>query len=143
MTTRDTLTPRQIQLVQDTWAKVLPTADAAAEMFYSKLFSLDPTLSVLFIGDMKSQGRKFMAMIDMAVKGLATLGEIIPAAQDLGRRHASYGVLPADYRTVATALLWALEQGLGDAYTPEVKGAWVAAYGLLAQTLQDAGPAMV
>jgi len=124
--------------VQDTWAKILPIADTVAELFYSRLFSIDPTLRLLFNGDIKAQGRKLMAMIGAVVKGLAKLDYIVPAVHDLGRRHNGYGVKPAHYRTVATAFLWTLKQGLGDAYTPEVKDAWVAAYNVLARTMQDA-----
>src|SRR5262245_60995563 len=134
----NSVTPSQIRLVQETWTKVLPISGTAAELFYSKLFSLDPALKPLFKSDMKVQGDKLMTMISMAVNGLVRIDEIVPAVQDLGRRHAGYGVKPADYETVATALLWTLEQGLGDSFTPEVKSAWVAAYNLLAQTMQDA-----
>jgi len=132
------MTPKQIQLVQATWAKVLPISDTAAELFYAKLFTLDPALKPLFKGDMKAQGRKLMIMIGTAVNGLTKLDEIVPAVQALGRRHAGYGVKPAHYGTVATALVWTLEQGLGDAFTPEVKEGWVAAYTVLAKTMQDA-----
>lgn len=132
------MTPKQTQLVQGTWVKVLPIADTAAELFYAKLFALDPTLKPLFKGDMKLQGRKLMTMISTAVTGLGHLDHIVPAMQALGRRHSGYGVESAHYGTVATALIWTLEQGLGEAFTPEVKEAWVAAYALLAKTMQDA-----
>jgi len=132
------MTPKQIELVQGSWNKVLPIADTAAELFYGKLFSLDPSLKPLFKGDIKEQGRKLMSMIGTAVNGLTRLDEIVPAVQALGVRHAGYGVKPAHYGTVATALLWTLEKGLGDAFTPEVKEAWVGAYTLLAKTMQDA-----
>jgi len=132
------MTPKQIELVQGSWKKVLPIADTAAELFYGKLFSLDPSLKPLFKGDLKDQGRKLMSMIGTAVYGLTRLDEIVPAVQALGVRHAGYGVKPVHYATVATALLWTLEKGLGDAFTPEVKESWVGAYTLLAKTMQDA-----
>jgi hemoglobin-like flavoprotein len=132
------MTPQQIEMVQGSWKKVLPIADTAAELFYGKLFSLDPSLKPLFKGDMKEQGRKLMGMIGTAVNGLTRLEQIVPAVQALGVRHAGYGVQPAHYGTVATALVWTLEQGLGDAFTPEVKQAWVETYTVLAKTMQDA-----
>ena len=132
------MTPKQIELVQGSWNKVVPIADSAAELFYGRLFSLDPSLRPMFKSDMKEQGRKLMSMIGTAVNGLTRLDEIVPAVQALGVRHAGYGVKPAHYGTVATALLWTLEKGLGDAFTPEVKEAWVGAYTLLAKTMQDA-----
>lgn len=132
------MTPKQIELVQATWKKVLPIADTAAELFYGKLFALDPSLKPLFKGDMKQQGRKLMSMIGTAVNGLTHLEQIVPAVQALGVRHAGYGVKDAHYGTVATALVWTLEQGLGELFTPEVRDSWVGAYTLLAKTMQDA-----
>jgi hemoglobin-like flavoprotein len=133
------MTPEQIALVQGTWAKVVPIKDTAAELFYARLFELDPSLRTLFKGDMKEQGRKLMAMINVAVAALDKLDTIVPAVKDLGRRHSGYGVRPQDYGTVATALLWTLEKGLGDAFTPAVKEAWTQTYMVLAQTMQAAG----
>lgn len=132
------MTPKQIELVQSTWKKVLPIADTAAEMFYARLFALDPAVKTLFKGDMKAQGRKLMSLISTAVNGLTRLDSIVPAVQDLGRRHVTYGVKDAHYDTVGAALIWTLEQGLGDAFTTEVKTAWATAYGVLAKTMKDA-----
>ena len=92
----------------------------------------------MFKGDMAEQGRKLMGMIKIAVNGLEKLDTIVPDVQALGRRHKDYGVANADYNTVATALLWTLGQGLGDAFTPEVESAWTTAYTVLATTMQDA-----
>jgi hemoglobin-like flavoprotein len=132
------MTPEQVFLVQRSWRQVLPIADTAAELFYGKLFSMDPALKPLFKGDMKAQGRKLMAMIGTAVNGLSKLDSLVPAVQDLGRRHVKYGVQDAHYDTVAGALLWTLEQGLGEGFTPDVKAAWTAVYGVLAGTMKDA-----
>lgn len=132
------MTPQEIQLVQSSWKKVLPIADTAAELFYSKLFALDPSIKPMFKGDMKEQGRKLMTMIGVAVNGLNRLGEIVPAVQELGRRHFKYGVKNQHYDTVATALLWTLEQGLGEVFTPEAKQAWVTVYAALSTTMKDA-----
>jgi hemoglobin-like flavoprotein len=132
------MTPEQIFLVQRSWKQVLPIADTAAEMFYTKLFSLDPSVKPLFKGDMKAQGRKLMAMIGTAVGGLTQLETIVPAVQDLGRRHVKYGVKDSHYDTVGGALLWTLEHGLGDAFTPDVKAAWTTVYGVLSTTMKDA-----
>lgn len=132
------MTPKQIELVQHSWRRVQPIAEAAAQMFYDRLFILDPSLRSLFRGDVKEQGRKLMAMIAFAVKGLTRVEQVVPGVQALGRRHAGYGVKDEHYATVAAALLWTLEQGLGEAFTAEVREAWTAAYGLLANTMKDA-----
>jgi nitric oxide dioxygenase len=125
------MTPEQISLVQTSFAKVLPIADQAAALFYGRLFDVAPEVKPLFRGDMKVQGAKLMAAIRMVVAGLDRLDTIVPVAQDLAKRHVAYGVEPAHYQIVGTALLWTLGNGLGDAFTPETEAAWTAAYGAL------------
>jgi len=105
-------------------------------LFYNRSFEIDPSTEALFKGDMKEQGRKLMQMITAAVNGLNDL--VVPAVQDLGRRHGGYGVRDEHYGSVASALLWTLEQGLGEDFTPEVKTAWTETYMLLAGVMKDA-----
>ena len=126
-----------VWLVQTTFEQVLPIADQAAALFYARLFTLDPTLRGLFHGDMQAQGRKLMTMLRVVVKGLNRLEVLLPALHELGRRHLEYGVTEAHYATVGAALLWTLEQGLGESFTPEVAAAWSTAYSLLAEQMQD------
>jgi len=135
------LTDTQIQLVTDSWQKVLPIKETAAELFYGRLFELDPSLQALFKGDMKEQGERLMNMINIAVNALNRLEDVVPAIQAMGRRHKDYGVQRAHYDTVAQALLWTLGQGLGPAFTPEVKDAWTQVYTLLATTMIEASEA--
>jgi len=132
------MTPEKITLVKTSWAKVKPIAETAAELFYGKLFEIDPSLKSMFPADMKEQGRKLMAMINTAVNALDKLETIVPAVQDLGRRHVDYGVKDEHYDTVASALIWTLGEGLGDDFTDEVKEAWVETYTILATTMMDA-----
>jgi hemoglobin-like flavoprotein len=132
------MSPEQIQLVRTSFAAVAPIADHAGLMFYDRLFAIDPSLRPLFKDDITEQSRTLMKMIGVAIGGLDKLDTIVPAVQALGVRHAGYGVMEAHYDTVATALLWTLGQGLGGDFTPEVEAAWVAAYTLLATTMQTA-----
>lgn len=132
------MTPQQVVLVQTSWQKVVPIKEKAAELFYGKLFELDPALKPMFKGDMAEQGRKLTAMLNTVVVKLDNLGEIVPAVQDLGKRHVAYGVDDAHYDTVGAALLWTLGAGLGDAFTPEVKEAWTKAYVTLAGAMKEA-----
>ena len=132
------MTPDQKTLVQESFKNVAPIADTAAKLFYQKLFELDPELKPLFKGDMEEQGKKLMKMIATAVNALDRLDDIVRAVQDLGVRHVAYGVKDKDYDTVGEALLWTLEQGLGDLYTPEVQEAWTAVYGVLSDTMKGA-----
>ena len=87
---------------------------------------------------MKEQGRKLMTMIRVAVANLDRLDEIVPAVEALGERHARYGVENSHYETVGTALIWTLEQGLGEDFTPETRQAWVEVYGVLTSVMQNA-----
>lgn len=128
-------TETQKTLVKDSWEKVVPIADTAAQLFYSKLFELDPSLEPLFKGDMKEQGAKLMKTLGIAVKSLDKLDTLVPILQDLGRRHKDWGVVPAHYQTVAVALLDTLGKGLGDGFTPDTKDAWVAVYGVVSSTM--------
>ena len=129
------------ELVQNSFTQVAPIAETAAGMFYGRLFEMDPSLRPLFKGDMEEQGRKLMDMIAVAVNGLDRLDEIVPPLEDLDRRHAGYGVEDTHYDTVGAALLWTLEQGLGAGFTPAVREAWAAAYGVLADTMKGAAAA--
>jgi hemoglobin-like flavoprotein len=133
------MTPAQAALVEDSFRHVAPIAEPAAAIFYQRLFALDPALRPLFAqSDMSLQGRKLMAAIGFVVGSLRFSDRLLPAVAELGRRHAGYGVRPAHYATVGAALLATLEEGLGAAFTPEVRDAWAAAYGLVADVMQRA-----
>jgi hemoglobin-like flavoprotein len=131
----------RIRLVQDSFKTVAPIAEEAAAMFYARLFELDPQLRKLFKSDSREQGRKLMTMIGMAVRGLDDLPGLVPVVQNLGRRHVGYGVMPAHFETVGTALMWTLKKGLGPAFTPDVESAWAETYTLLANTMKEAAAA--
>lgn len=132
---------RQIALVQETFKKVVPIKETAADLFYGRLFELEPSTRSLFTGDMKEQGAKLMAALGLVVAGLTSIDTIVPTIQELAVRHVGYGVENAHYNTVGEALIWTLEQGLGDAFTAEVKDAWLAAYTLLAGVMIEAADA--
>ncbi len=132
------MTPEEIKLVKDSWAKVSPIAETAAELFYGKLFELDPSVRSMFKGDMVDQGRKLMTMLNTAVNSLDNVEAIVPAVQALGKRHVGYGVKDEHYDTVGEALIWTLGAGLKDDFTEDTKNAWVAVYTLVATTMKDA-----
>ena len=138
------VTETQKILVQQSFALIMPIADDAAALFYRRLFELDPSLERMFKGDMAEQRRKLMQMLTAAVKGLSRLEQFVPVVEDLGRRHAGYGVADEHYDTVGAALLWTLKKGLGDFFTPEVEESWITVYGLLAGTMKNAAkPSLV
>ena len=128
----------QVQLVRNSFALVQPIAPQAAALFYNILFATDPALRQLFRGDMAQQGERLMGMIASAVRLLDQPEVLMPVLRGLGQRHGGYGVLDAHYATVGGALLLTLEQGLGEAFTPEVHEAWTAVYGLISRTMIEA-----
>ena len=125
------MTPAQVALVQDSFAKVAPISDQAAIIFYDRLFEVAPQVRALFPDDLTEQRKKLMATLAVVVNGLTNLPSILPAASALATRHVGYGAKAEHYPVVGGALLWTLEKGLGDAWTPEVAEAWTAAYGTL------------
>lgn len=135
------MTPEQKNLVRTTWAQVVPIKEKAAELFYGKLFELDPSVKPMFKNDIAEQGKKLMMSINTVVNSLDRLEPMVPVLQDMGRRHKGYGVQDQHYATVGAALLWTLEAGLGPAFTPEVKTAWTEAYTVIATVMQDAAKA--
>ena len=125
------MTPEQVKLVQQSFSKVAPIADQAAVIFYDRLFEVAPSVKAMFPADLTEQRKKLMATLTVVVNGLSNLDSILPAASALAVRHVSYGAKPEHYPVVGGALLWTLEKGLGEAWTPQVAAAWTAAYGTL------------
>ncbi|MEZ5941559.1 MAG: globin family protein [Planctomycetaceae bacterium] len=132
------MTPEKIAIVQANWAAVEPIAPQAADLFYGKLFELDPSLRPLFPEDMAEQKKKLMDMLSVAVTSLTKLDELVPAVRQLGKRHVAYKVTADQYPTVGAALLWTLEQGLGDQFTEEAKAAWTEVYTVLSSQMIEA-----
>jgi hemoglobin-like flavoprotein len=125
------VTPQQVALVQDSFAKVVPISEQAAVLFYDRLFEVAPQVKEMFPADMTEQRRKLMVMLAAVVKGLGNLESILPAASALAKRHVGYGAKAEHYPVVGGALLWTLEKGLGEGWTAEVAEAWTSAYGTL------------
>ena len=117
------------RLVRESWARFEPIAVQSARFFYDKLFELAPGASRLFARtDMDAQGEKVMSMFAEIVRTLDQPETLVAEMADLGRRHVQYGVQDSQYDSVGSALLWTLEQGPGEAFTPEIRDAWTEAY---------------
>ena len=135
------MNPSTIELVQTSFQKVLPIADQAMVIFYEKLFEINPAVRPLFPANQEKMGNqrnKLRNMLAAAVAGLSNIQKLVPVLQNLGKRHAGYGVEDSHYNDVGAALLATLEVGLGDDFTPEVKQAWTEVYGVMAKTMIDA-----
>ena len=129
-------TATDIMLVRRTFDLVVPIAGVAADLFYDRLFYMAPSLRHMFPDDLRDQKRKLMVMLATAVHSLTDLDALAPKLMELGARHAGYGVRDHHYKIVGEALIWTLERGLADAFTPEVERAWVRVYLLIAATMQ-------
>lgn len=132
------MTPEQVTMVQESFKKVVPIAGTAADLFYGRLFEIAPEVRPLFPEDLKEQKKKLIGMLATAVTNLHQVDKIMTAVQDLGRRHVAYGVAAKHYEPVGAALLWTLEKGLGDEFTPPLKAAWTETYVTLAGVMQNA-----
>jgi hemoglobin-like flavoprotein len=136
------MSPDQIALVRQSFSRVVPIKETAAALFYERLFTIDPSTRPLFRGDITAQGIKLMAAIAMVVRSLDHIEPMLEQIRSLARRHAHYGVRDTHYSSVGAALLWTLEQGLGDDFTDEVREAWAAAYHMLSSTMMEAASQM-
>ena len=131
------LTAEQIKYVRNSWRRIMPIKEKFAEMFYARLFELDPKVKPLFRGKLDFQGEKIMTTLNVVVNAIDDIKAVEAMLQAMGNRHIIYGVQAAHYETVGAALLWALEQSLGDYFNDEVEDAWVTAYSLIASTMKE------
>lgn len=132
------MTPEQIQLVRLSFVKVMDIKSAAGRMFYERLFAIAPEVRPMFKSDIGEQADKLMETLGVAVSALKNPAALLPILTQLAKRHQGYGVRDEHYDKVGEALLWTLEKGLGEAFTPEVKKAWADLYGQVASTMKAA-----
>jgi len=131
------MTPRQIEIVKQSFSRIMSFQDQAAELFYCRLFELDPSLRLMFRSDMTEQKQKLMLALGMVVSNLEKMDNLLPAVRELGRRHKTYGVRNRHYEVVGAAMLWTLEIGLGSSWTKELAEAWTIAYGRVADAMVE------
>ena len=125
------MTPEQVQIIKLTFAQAMSSRDQVGQLFYSRLFAIAPETKPLFKGDIGVQSRKLMDTLALAISSLRDTPALMATLEALAKRHVSYGVRDEHYDKVGEALLWTLEKGLGEAWTPDVAEAWTAAYGTL------------
>jgi hemoglobin-like flavoprotein len=132
------MTPQQIKLVQTSFAELAPNSATAADLFYDRLFELAPDVRPMFAQDLSAQKKKLIDTLAYAVDSLTEPAKLGPEIIALGERHAAYGTKVEHFTPVGAALLWALEQVLGEAFTPAVADAWENVYDELSRTMIDA-----
>ena len=126
------LSQRQKALVHRSFRWIASRHQTTAQGFFDRLFSLDPEIERLFPANLSAQQRKFMDMLALLIHALDEPDRFTELARKLGKRHLGYGVQPHHYETARQALLWSLEQTMGDHFTPPVRAAWLAFYDALA-----------
>jgi hemoglobin-like flavoprotein len=114
---------------------VAPIAETAGMMIYERIFTLAPDTRALFDDDVRPQAKRLMAAVKAAVDDLDHLDEVVAFLVKLGARHARYGVRPEHFDAGGEALLWTLEQALGNALTPDTRAAWAAAWNTIADAM--------
>ncbi len=131
------MTPREKQLIRESFVSIREVAGPLSLLFYGRLFAMEPGVRPLFQNDISKQGMKLMEMLTAVVEHLDQVEELTPVLHAMGQRHAGYGVLPAHYAMVEAALLWSLGQALGVAFDAEVKSAWRTVIGAVSQAMQE------
>lgn len=129
------LTEQEIRTVKETWGIVITKKLAAGQLFYNRLFEIAPDVKHLFKEDISEQADKLVSMVTIIAAKLNKLDEVLKEVDFLARKHNKYGAKPEHYKAVGEALLWTLEQGLHDKWTPEVKGAWTKVYTILSSAM--------
>ena len=130
------MAPALVAELRRTWQLVAPMADEVAQLFYERLFEIDPSLRALFQTDPGVRRRKLMDALEFVVTRVDRPDELIPMLTALGQRHAGYGVRPEHYAVVGEALLWTLDEGVGALRTPHARDAWVQTYELISATMR-------
>ena len=129
------MTNYQIQLVQSSFKLIEQDLESAAMMFYDRMFQLEPSLRHMFGNTREEQAQKLSHVLRVVVNALTRIEQILPAVEELGRKHANYGVRQEHYAIGGAALLWTLQSGLGEAFTSEIREAWAHAYLFLTSTM--------
>jgi hemoglobin-like flavoprotein len=129
---------RHIALIQSSFAWIAPSAELIGELLETNICALDPSLRLLFTLEAGEHGHRLIALLPSIVSGLDRLDQLIPAVQNLGRRHAGSGFRTEHYNTIGDALMLTLEQCLGERLTPDVAAAWDKTYAALSEVMQVA-----
>ena len=130
------MTQKQIELVKSSWS-VVSTIDpvVVGGLFYNRLFEIAPQVKHMFHHPVPEQSKKLLAMISYVIAKLDKLEDIIDEVGKLAQRHNSYGVRPEHYTIVGNALIWTVEQGLGENWNQPVKEAWIECYTILSTAM--------
>lgn len=135
------MTPMQTLLVKNSFQVLAPQRRSLAGIFFAELFSREPSLRALFAGDLARHGGALFEGLAAIVGALPRLHPIAPALEWLALRNARRGLGELHYQAVAEALLATLAAALADAFTPELREAWIAAHRKVSRLMLQSVPA--
>lgn len=135
------MTPRETELIRESFAHLHRRKAETTKLFYDRLFAIAPETRTLFKADMAAQGAKLMETFSVALATLNDREGLDILLRRLGRNHRTYGVDDRHYAKAGEALLWTLKASLGKGYTPEIEGAWQALYDHMSAVMIEASPA--
>ena len=118
------LTTEQKRLILNSFFRLEPALDLVAQLFFLKLFRLDPGLRKKFDGPVEMQARKFSAGAKLAMISLGHEDGLAPTLKLLGTRHRQMGIRARHYRTMSRALVWTLERSLDKSFDRDTRDAW-------------------
>jgi hemoglobin-like flavoprotein len=133
------MTNEQIRLVKNSW-KILRQIDTSlfADVFYSKLFLENTGLRKMFPANMRQQRQLLMDMLHFIISNLDHPEASNEEIRALGLRHEGYGIKREHYQLVGDALLWTIEQAIGNEWNDELNDGWLACYDMISKTMMSA-----
>jgi hemoglobin-like flavoprotein len=118
------LSAEQKRLIRVSFLKIEPALDLVAQLFFLKLFRLDPSLRKKFDGPIEVQAKKFAAGAKLGMISIGHEDGLAPTLKLLGARHRLMGIRTRHYRTMSRALVWTLERSLDKQFDRDTKDAW-------------------
>jgi hemoglobin-like flavoprotein len=134
------LSADEIERVRNSFDRLWPMSSRTADLFYERLFEIAPGVRPMFRPDMDEQKRKFISTLAVIVGTLDDTTRLVPLTVALARQHSDYGIQAKHYDVVGQALLWSLEQGLGQDWTPSLADSWSKAYGIVSGFMIEHAP---
>lgn len=131
------LSQETIAAIKETIPLVSQQAENVTSRMYEILFSKYPETKPLFANATSDQHKKLAGAIAAFAGNIDNLGALGGAVEKMAQSHVNTNVLPLHYPMVADALITAMGEVLGEAFTPERKNAWVEAYTFLATILMQ------
>lgn len=131
------MTAKEIEIVKKSWRKLQGiNPELLGDVFYTKLFLLNPSLERMFKTPKEIQSKKLIDMFHSIVLNLENLDGLSDEIEKMGNSHKGYGAKPKHYDSVGNALIWTLANALQKDWNDDVEKAWITCYTILAEKMQ-------